>query len=35
VTNRWLVDDQKVPEGEVIFVGESLGGAIATQSFTP
>jgi pimeloyl-ACP methyl ester carboxylesterase len=28
---RWLVDEQKAPEGEVTFVGESLGGAIATE----
>ena len=28
---RRLVDEQEVPEGEVIFVGEPLGGAIATE----
>jgi pimeloyl-ACP methyl ester carboxylesterase len=31
---RWLVEEQKVPEGEVILVGESLGGAIATELAT-
>jgi fermentation-respiration switch protein FrsA (DUF1100 family) len=31
---RWLVEEQKVPEGEVIHVGESLGGAIGTELAT-
>lgn len=30
----WLVEEKKVPVGEVILVGESLGGAIATELAT-
>jgi fermentation-respiration switch protein FrsA (DUF1100 family) len=28
---RWLVGEQQVPQAEVVHVGESLGGAIATE----
>src|SRR5262249_30562197 len=28
---RWLIQEQKVPRGEVVLVGESLGSAIATE----
>lgn len=28
---RWLIDERHVPEGELIHVGESLGGAMATE----
>jgi fermentation-respiration switch protein FrsA (DUF1100 family) len=31
---RWLVEECKVPEGEVILVGESMGEAIATELAT-
>jgi fermentation-respiration switch protein FrsA (DUF1100 family) len=30
----WLVQEQRVPVGEVILVGESLGGAVATELAT-
>ena len=31
---RWLVEDQRVPLGEIVLVGESMGGAIATELAT-
>jgi fermentation-respiration switch protein FrsA (DUF1100 family) len=31
---RWLVEDQGVPAGEVILVGESMGGAVAVELAT-
>jgi pimeloyl-ACP methyl ester carboxylesterase len=31
---RWLIEEEQVPAGEVILVGESMGGAIATELAT-
>jgi len=31
---RWLADDQGVPAGEVVLVGESMGGAVAVELAT-
>jgi fermentation-respiration switch protein FrsA (DUF1100 family) len=31
---RWLAEEQHVPVGEIILVGESMGGAIATELAT-
>jgi fermentation-respiration switch protein FrsA (DUF1100 family) len=30
----WLVDEQKVPPGEIVLLGSSLGGAVATELAT-
>ena len=31
---RWLVEEERVPAGKVILVGESMGGAVATELAT-
>ncbi len=31
---RWLIEEQQVPRDEVILVGESMGGAVATELAT-
>lgn len=31
---RWLTDDQGVPAGEVVLIGESMGGAVAVELAT-